>query len=46
MIQTITKKFYGEDAEFFMKGKVTIKEIKELSRERSVVEITFEGVEK
>jgi len=43
MKQTLTKEFFGKDADFFIGKFVTISEIKELNRERSVVKITFEA---
>lgn len=42
MKQTLTKEFYGNDADFFIGKFVKISEIKELNRERSVVKVTFE----
>jgi len=42
MKQTITKTFFNEEADFFIGKFVKISEIKELDRERSAVEITFE----
>lgn len=39
---TITKTFFGEDADFFIGKVAKISEIKEIDRERSAVETTFE----
>lgn len=42
MTRTLTKEFFGEDADFFIGKFVKISEIKEIDRERSAIEITFE----
>lgn len=42
MKQTLTKEFYGKDADFFIGKFVKISDIKELDRERSVVKVIFE----
>lgn len=42
MNTTLTKEFFGEDADFFIGKCITISDIKELDRERSAVEVTFE----
>lgn len=42
--KTIT--LFGKEADFFLNHDVTIWHIEKIDRERSAVEITFEGVEK
>jgi len=42
MKQTLTKTFFGKEANFFIGKFVKISEIKELDRERSAIKITFE----
>ena len=42
MTQTLSKEFYGKDADFFIGKFVKILDIQEQDRERSVVKVTFE----
>jgi len=43
MKTTITKEFFGEEADFFINAKTSkISQIKKLDRERSAIAITFE----
>lgn len=42
MSKTLTREFFGKEADFFNSGFIKISEIKELDRESSAVAITFE----
>jgi len=43
MKQILKKNFFGKDADFFIGKFVIISEIKELDREGSAIEVTFEA---
>lgn len=40
--EVMTKTFYGNEASFFMRGFVIMREVNKLARERSAVSVTFE----
>ena len=41
---TLTKEFFGKEADFFLEAFISIVKIEKLDRERSAVKITFDRV--